>query len=176
MFGYGWLITSISNYRKYLLVHSKLPGVWVTKSISSVPLFCGFLSIIETYECVSTNLGVTFTRSTILLTEKLTNVALHYNDVIMGTIASQIISLTIVYSTVYSDADERKHQSSASLAFVRGIHLGPGTSPHKWPVTRKISPFHDVIMSNLHPWTIVVRAWSNSITPETTECNYLSMS
>ena len=40
----------------------------------------------------------------------------------MGAIASQITSLTIVYSTVYSDADQRKHQSSASLAFVRGIH------------------------------------------------------
>ena len=36
----------------------------------------------------------------------------------MGTMASQITSLTIVYSTVYSDADQRKHQSSASLAFV----------------------------------------------------------
>ena len=47
---------------------------------------------------------------------------LHYIDVIMGTIASQITSLTIVYSTVYSDADQRKYQSSASLAFVRGIH------------------------------------------------------
>ena len=46
----------------------------------------------------------------------------HYDDVIMGTMASQITSLTIVYSTVYSDADQRKHQSSASLAFVRGIH------------------------------------------------------
>ena len=37
----------------------------------------------------------------------------------MGTVASQITSLTIVYSAVYSDADQRKHQSSASLAFVR---------------------------------------------------------
>ena len=46
----------------------------------------------------------------------------HYNDVIMGAIASQITSLTIVYSTVYSGADQRKHQGSASLAFVRGIH------------------------------------------------------
>ena len=43
----------------------------------------------------------------------------HYSDVIMGTITSQTTSLTIVYSTVYSDADQRKHQSSASLAFVR---------------------------------------------------------
>ena len=46
----------------------------------------------------------------------------HYHDVIMTTTASQITSLTVVYSTVYSDADQRKHQSSASLAFVWGIH------------------------------------------------------
>ena len=46
----------------------------------------------------------------------------HYTDVIMTTMASQITSLTVVYSTVYSDADQRKHQSSASLAFVWGIH------------------------------------------------------
>ena len=70
----------------------------------------------------------------------------HYNDVIMGAIASQITSLTIVFSIVYSDADQRKHQSSASLAFVRGIHRGPVNSPHKWPVTRKMFPFDDVIM------------------------------
>ena len=70
----------------------------------------------------------------------------HYGEVIMGAIASQITSLTIVYSAVYSDADERKHQSSASLAFVRGIHRGPVNSPHKWPVTRKMFPFDDVIM------------------------------
>ena len=46
----------------------------------------------------------------------------HNDDVMMTTIASQISSLTSVYSTVYSDADQRKHQSSASLAFVWGIH------------------------------------------------------
>ena len=49
----------------------------------------------------------------------------HYNDVIMGMIVSQITSLTIVYSTVHSGADQRKHQSSASMAFVRGIHRFP---------------------------------------------------
>ena len=70
----------------------------------------------------------------------------HYSDVIMGAIASQITSLTIVSSTVYSGADQRKHQSSASLAFVWGIHRGPVNSPHKWPVTRKMFPFDDVIM------------------------------
>ena len=63
----------------------------------------------------------------------------------MGVIASQITSLTIVSSIVYSDADQRKHQSSVSLAFVRGIHRGPVNSPHKWPVTRKMFPFDDVI-------------------------------
>ena len=56
----------------------------------------------------------------------------------MGAIASQITSLTIIYSIVYSDGDQRKHQSSASLAFVRGIHRGPMNYPHKWPVTRNI--------------------------------------
>ena len=70
----------------------------------------------------------------------------HYNDVIMCVMASQITSLTIVYSTVYSGADHRKHQSSASLAFVRGIHRWPVNSPHKGPVTLKMFLFDDVIM------------------------------
>ena len=70
----------------------------------------------------------------------------HYGDVIMGAIASQITSLTIVYSTVYSDADQRKHQSSALLAFVRGIHRWPVNSPHKGPVRQKMFPFDDAIM------------------------------
>ena len=64
----------------------------------------------------------------------------------MGAITSQITSLTSVYSTAYSDADQRKHQSSASLAFVHGIHRGSVNSPHKWPVTQKMFPFDDVIM------------------------------
>ena len=67
----------------------------------------------------------------------------------MGDIASQITNLAIVYSTVYSDTDHRKHQSSASLAFVREIHRKPVNSPHKWPVTQKIFPFDDVIMTIL---------------------------
>ena len=79
-----------------------------------------------------------------------TLVAFHYDDVRMGAIASQITSLTIVYSIVYSYADQRKHQSSASLAFVREIHRGPVNFPHKWPVTRIMFPLDDVIM-----WTII---------------------
>ena len=66
----------------------------------------------------------------------------------MSVMASQITSLTIVYSTVYSGADQRKLQSSASLAFLRGIHRWPVNSPHKGPVTRKMLPFDDVIMCN----------------------------
>ena len=71
---------------------------------------------------------------------------IHYDDVIMGAMASQITSLTIVYSTVYSDADQGKYKSSPSLAFVQGSHRGPVNSPHKWSVTQKMSPFDDVIM------------------------------
>ena len=70
----------------------------------------------------------------------------HYGDVMMGAIASQITSLTIVFLTVYSNADERKYESSVSLTFVRGNHRGPLNFPHNWPVTRKMFPFDDVIM------------------------------
>ena len=65
----------------------------------------------------------------------------------MTTMVSQITSLTIVYSTVYSDADQRKHQSFVTLAVVWGNHRWPVNSPHKVPVTRKMFLFDDVIMS-----------------------------
>ena len=71
----------------------------------------------------------------------------HYNDVTMCAMVSQITSLTVVDSIVYSGADQRKHQSSASLAFGRGIHLWPVNSPHTGPVTRKMLLFDDVIMT-----------------------------
>ena len=72
----------------------------------------------------------------------------HNGDVIVGAIASQITSPVIIYS-FYSGADQRKYQSSESLAFVRRIHRRPVNSPHKWPVTRKMFPFDDVIMQSL---------------------------
>ena len=77
------------------------------------------------------------------------SVSLHYDDVIMGAMASQITSLTIVYSSVYSGADQRKHQSFASLAFVRWIHRALVNYQHKGPVTRKMFAFDDVIMNVL---------------------------
>ena len=82
---------------------------------------------------------------------------LHYDDVIMTTIASQITSITIVYLIVYSGTDKRKHQSSASLAFVWGIHRGPVNSPNKGPVTRKMFPFDDVIMCGYPTMDLLAR-------------------
>ena len=75
---------------------------------------------------------------------------LDYSDVITSTMASQINSLTIVYSTVFSGAYQIKYQSSTSLAFVRGIQRWLVNSRHKWPITRKCfhlttSSCHDAI-------------------------------
>ena len=63
----------------------------------------------------------------------------------MGAMVPQVTGLTIVYSTIYSGVDQAKHQSSASLAFVRGIHRWPVNSPHKG-LARKMFPYDDVIM------------------------------
>ena len=76
--------------------------------------------------------------------------AAHYSDVIMSMMASQITGVVIVYWMFCSSADQTKHQSSTSLAFVRGIHRWPVNSPHKWPVTRKMFQIDDVIMKS--PW------------------------
>ena len=124
-----------------MCIHTtKVIILWVIRyndaNIFQLPLrqwclwFTGYL------QCIPWNIKQTF----------LSFVFCHYNDVMMSMIASQITSLTIVYSTVYSGADQRKHQSCASLAFVRGIHRWPVNSPHKGPVTRNMFPFDDVIM------------------------------
>ena len=76
----------------------------------------------------------------------------------MGAMASQISNITIVYWTIYSGADQRKYQSSTSLAFVRGIHRWPVNSPHKGPVAWKMFPFDDVIMATggwIHQWSML---------------------
>ena len=70
----------------------------------------------------------------------------HCNDVMMSAMASQITGVSIVCSTICSGADQRKHRSSPPLAIVRGIHRWPVDSPHKGPVTGKVSLFDDVIM------------------------------
>ena len=88
----------------------------------------------------------------------------HYGDVMMTAMASQITGVLIVCWTVCSGADHRKHQSSASLAVVRGIHRWLVDSPHKGPVTRKMFPFNDVIVFGHHcaficPRTIPTLGW-----------------
>ena len=104
-----------------------------------------------------------------------------HSYITVGTMASQITSLTMVYSTVYSGDDQRKNQCPASLAFVRGSHRWPIINPHKWPVTRKnVSiwwPHHDwnssqvfligkchlaviaiaTILVSCHPWVFICR-------------------
>ena len=70
----------------------------------------------------------------------------HYSVVIMSAMTSQITDVSIVSSTVGSGADQRKHQSSVPLAFVRRIHRWPVDSPHKGPVMMKRFPFDNVIM------------------------------
>ena len=75
----------------------------------------------------------------------------HYNDVVMSELTSQITSVSIVCSTIHSATDQRKHQSSSSLAFVQGIHRWPVNSPHKRPVTRKMFPFDYVTMAHEYP-------------------------
>ena len=97
------------------------------------------------------------TWSEIRITERRVVMVPHYNDVIMSALAFQITSLTIVYSTIYSGADQSTHQSSASLAFVLGIHRWPVNSPQKWPVTRKTFPFDDVIV-NLSSLVVITTA------------------
>ena len=75
------------------------------------------------------------------------DISQYYSDVIMSGMVSHITSLTIIYSTVYSGADQRNHQSTVSLAFVWGIHRWPVNSPHKGSVTRQMLLFDDVIMA-----------------------------
>ena len=88
----------------------------------------------------------------------------------MGAMASQNTGLSIVYLTACSSADQWKHQSSASLAFVRGIHQWPLNSPHKGTVTRKMFPFDYVIMikKSVMPQTRIEtdgRTQATTITP-----------
>ena len=79
----------------------------------------------------------------------------HYNDVIMSAMASQITSVWIVCSIVCPSIDQRKHQSSASLAFVRGIYQWQVISYRERPVTRRKFPFDDVIMVHV-PDTLAI--------------------
>ena len=83
---------------------------------------------------------------------------IYYNDIIMSVIASQIMDVSMVCSRVCSGTNQRKHQSSMSLAFVRGIHQWLVNSPHKGLIMRKMIPFDDIIMRN-HNTTTTKCEW-----------------
>ena len=81
-------------------------------------------------------------------------IPIHYSNVIMSVMASQITGVLIACSTFCSGADQIKHQSSASLAFVRGINRWPVNYLHKGPVTGIMFPFDDVIMHIHNGWRV----------------------
>ena len=134
---------------------TKSNHVWSIKS--ALGYFSQFLPtrLNENYEKCPKTLLIHLKRNTAYLVSEIPDNIhpcsglFHYGDVIMGTMASQITSLTIFYSNVRSGADHRKRQSSTLLAFVLGIHRGPVNSPHKWPLARKMFLFHDAIMCKL---------------------------
>ena len=86
----------------------------------------------------------------------------HYSDVIMGTMASQITNLMIIYLPVYSGGDQRKHQSPASLAFVRRIHWWPVNSPHKGPARLAI-----------RSWPSLLLCWWSATVHQKVELKYI---
>ena len=126
-----WVIVFLEEDKDLPVLHTQYKGCWWPGGIKShaIDLVC---SVHEKHWTWSMSRPKCLMR--------------HYDDVMMTMLVSQITSLTVVYSIVYSGVNQRKHQSSASLAFVREIHRGPVNFPHKWPVTRKMFPFDDVIM------------------------------
>ena len=94
------------------------------------------------------------------------HMCLHYNDVIIGAMATEITSLTIVYSIVYSGADQRKQQSSASLAFVREIHRWPVNSPQRAGNAENVSIWwrHHVNLATYPVTVISVTKFNKSVT------------
>ena len=151
-----WLVVSISGYLITLcmLIISPLGSGNILALKMLYRTFCKWYDQCNIHERLASSVR---------------SMSIHYGDVIMGAIAFQITSLAIVYSTVFSYADQRKHQSSASLGFVRGIHRRPVNSPHKWPVTGKMFPFDDVIMQyGVLVWT------SDVITPVTSNHQLIS--
>ena len=124
--------STIKHYRSIVVIHGWLQGNPVWCKTWSV---CRDISIV-TWDQVSGG-GVSRNHN---------RVEYHYCDVIMSTMASQVAGVSIVCSIVCSGTDQRKHQSSASPAFVRGTNWWPVNSPLKRPLTRKMFPFDDVIM------------------------------
>ena len=118
---------------------------WEGKSDGIVILFWLFSWYYFLYDCLSIYFFSIHLPTILLVCICICMCATHYNDVIISTMASPITSLTDVYSTIHSGTDERKHQSSASLALVRGIHWWPMNS-----LAKKASNMENVSISWRH--------------------------
>ena len=118
--------------------------------LHKLAIFSGF-TLGRSHDCSGESkvtLGPTYNKAQLSANHMHYSGSAHYSDIIMSAIVSQITGVSIVYSAVCSGEDQRKHQSSASLG---RIHVPtarwPVNSLHKGPVTRKMPPFHDVIMN-----------------------------
>ena len=116
--------------------------LWICRSILTILLCSSYQSMLHSW----IQLQVRHITDIPIKLPYLQNVHTYYIDVIMSAFASKLTSLAIVYWTEYSGADQRKHQTSVSLAFLKWIHRWPVNSPYKGPVTWKMSPFDDVII------------------------------
>ena len=114
-----WMIIYIWYYQSPDIFSSADRKCFI-KSIHAIPYAFRGCPIPCIVDCMHIITNVTYLDTE--CTQLFANFVIHYDDVIMTILASQITSLTVVYFIVYSGVDERRHQSSASLAFVRGIH------------------------------------------------------
>ena len=98
--------------------------------------------------------------------------AIHHSDVIISAMASPG---AIICSTICSGTDQRKHQSSTSQAFVRGIHWWPVDSPHKGPVMWKMLPSDDAMINMaVNRQQAIVKPITNQLTDVYTFKIYLN--
>ena len=129
-----WYSISLTQYMTDIISSTVFVFIWHFRGFSGLHLY--ILAI-----CFASIVMVTSTMINLwgdLPPPPLLSRANPYSDVFMSSMAYQITSLTIVYSIVYSGADDRKRKISASLAFVRRIHRWTVNSPHKGPVTRNV--------------------------------------
>ena len=134
------------SFRSEISPHSSVHSVQITNSHACL---CGCMWV-NTYLLTRITIGVCdyismycctsllmFIYVTVKKNFSLAPFTLHYIDVMMSAMASQITSHRSVYSTVYSGTDQSKQQCSASLVLVRGIHRWPAKSPQKGQWRRK---------------------------------------
>ena len=146
IFWFCELVLKTFEFSHDIIRKSNSSEITIIQSTFCMQLSCTRTSLSHNAVSVSLTVIVTIVSPLLSPTAKYnTNSAAHYNGVIMSAKTSQITSVSILCSTVGPGADHRKHESSTSLAFVRGIHRWLVNSPHKRPVTRKMLQFDDFI-------------------------------